>query len=153
MTYPEFQRSLLWEVAASLPTPDEWAYLCGGGCRTLFPWGDGLDYSMHLHHFESEEDQGKPYDMEQANFFGLSIAYDPYQRELVEGKTLTTCGGDGGCNICGGMGPLLGYLPCSPHCKPEVREDNEIHNDYDFFRPVIRVQTSGWRMVSSEDER
>jgi hypothetical protein len=42
---------------------------------------------------------------------------------------------------------LLGYLPCSPHCKPEVREDNEIHNDYDFFRPVIRVQTSGWRMV------
>ena len=77
MTYPEFQRSLLWELAASLPTPDEWAYLCGGGCRTLFPWGDGLDYSMHLHHFESEEDQGKPYDMEQPNFFGLSIAYDP----------------------------------------------------------------------------
>lgn len=147
MTYPEFQRSLLWEMAASLPTPDEWAYLCGGGCRTLFPWGDGLDYSMHLHHFESEEDQGKPYDMEQPNFFGLSIAYDPYKRELVDGKTLTTCGGDGGCNICGGMGPLLGYLPCSPHCKPEVREDNEIHNDYDFFRPVIRVQTSGWRMV------
>ena len=147
MTYPEFQRSLLWELAASLPTPDEWAYLCGGGCRTLFPWGDGLDHKMKLHHFESEEDQGKPYDMEQANFFGLSIAYDPYKRELVDGKTLTTCGGDGGCNICGGMGPLLGYLPCSPHCKPEVREDNEIHNDYDFFRPVIRVQTSGWRMV------
>ena len=128
-------------------------YLCGGGCRTLFPWGDGLDYSMHLHHFESEEDQGKLYDMEQANFFGLSIAYDPYKRELVDGKILTTCGGDGGCNICGGMGPLLGYLPCSPHCKPEVREDNEIHNDYDFFRPVIRVQTSGWRMVSPGDER
>ena len=126
MTYPEFQRSLLWELAASLPTPDEWAYLCGGGCRTLFPWGDGLDYSMHLHHFENGEDQGKPYDMEQPNFFGLSIAYDPYKRELVDGKTLTTCGGDGGCNICGGMGPLLGYLPCSPHCKPEVREDNKI---------------------------
>ena len=61
--------------------------------------------------------------------------------------------GDGGCNVCGGMGPLLGYLPCSPHCKPEVREDNEIHNDYDFFRPVIRVQTSGWRIVSPENER
>ncbi len=51
MTYPEFQRSLLWELAASLPTPDEWAYLCGGGCRTLFPWGDGLDHKMKLHHF------------------------------------------------------------------------------------------------------
>ena len=153
MTYPEFQRSLLWELAASLPTQDEWAYLCGGGCRTLFPWGDGLDYSMHLHHFENGEDQGKPYDMEQPNFFGLSIAYDPYKRELVDGKTLTTCGGDGGCNICGGMGPLLGYLPCSPHCKPEVREDNRIHNDYDFFRPVIRVQASGWRMVLPGEER
>ena len=94
--------------------------------------GDGLDYKMKLHHFEREEEQGKSYDIEQANFFGLSIAYDPYKRELVDGKTLTTCGGDGGCNICGGMGPLLGYLPCSPHCKPEVREDNEIHNDYDF---------------------
>ena len=32
----------------SLPTADEWSYLCGGGCRTLFPWGDGLDYSMRL---------------------------------------------------------------------------------------------------------
>ena len=100
MTYPEFQRSLLWELTASLPTPDEWAYLCGGGCRTLFSWGDGLYYSMHLRHFESEEDQGKPYDMEQPNFFGLSIACDPYKRELTEGKTLTTCGGDGDCNIC-----------------------------------------------------
>ena len=153
ITYPEFRQSLLWELTATLPTPDEWAYLCGGGCRTLFPWGDGLDHSMHLHHFESEEDRGKPYDMEQANFFGLSIAYDPYKRELVDGKTLTTCGGDGGCNICGGMGPLVGYVPCSPHCRPEVRDDDEIHNDYDFFRPVIRVQTSGWRMVSPGDER
>ena len=153
MTYPEFQRSLLWELAAGLPTPDEWAYLCGGGCRTLFAWGDGLDYSMHLRHFESKEDQAKPCDLEQPNFFGLSIACDPYQRELVDGKNLTTCGGDGGCKICGGMGPLLGYLPCSPHCKPEVREDNEIQNDYDFFRPVIRVREAGWRMVSPGDER
>ena len=30
----------------SLPTADEWAYLCGGGWRTLFPWGDGLDYML-----------------------------------------------------------------------------------------------------------
>ena len=147
-TYQKFRLSLLWEVMATLPTPDEWAYLCGGGCRTLFPWGDGLEYSMHLHHFESEEDRGKPYDMEQANFFGLSIAYDPYKRELVDGETLTTCGGDGGRNICGGMGLLVGYLPCSPHCRPEVRDDDVINNDFDFFRPVIRIQTSGWRTVS-----
>ena len=52
----------------SLPTADEWAYLCGGGCRTLFPWGDEIDYSMHLHHFESSEDENKPFDMEEPNF-------------------------------------------------------------------------------------
>ena len=61
----------------SLPTADEWAYLCGGGCRTLFPWGDGLDYSMRLHWFEDTEDGDRPYDMEEPNFFGLSIAYAP----------------------------------------------------------------------------
>ena len=33
----------LEQQGLSLPTADEWAYLCGGGCRTLFPWGDGVD--------------------------------------------------------------------------------------------------------------
>lgn len=36
--YPDFQRHLQ-KQGLSLPTADEWAYLCGGGCRTLFPWG------------------------------------------------------------------------------------------------------------------
>ena len=107
----------------SLPTADEWAYLCGGGCRTLFPWGDGMDYSMHLHHFESPEDEDKPFDMEEPNFFGVSIAYDPYMREVVKAGQFTTCGGDGGRSICGGLGIFLGFLPCSPHYKPEVQED------------------------------
>ena len=115
----------------SLPTADEWAYLCGGGCRTLFPWGDGIDYSMHLHWFE---------DMEEPNFFGLSIAYDPYMREVVKAEQFTTCGGDGGRSICGGLGIFLGFLPCSPHCKPEVQEDKELNGDYDFYRPIIRVE-------------
>ena len=119
---------------------DEWAYLCGGGCRTLFPWGDGLDYSMRLRWFEDmDEEQDRPYDMEQPNFFGLSIAYDPYMREVVQADKLTTCGGDGGRSICGGLGPFLGFLPCSPHCKPEVQEDNDLNGDYDFYRPIIRV--------------
>ena len=124
----------------SLPTADEWAYLCGGRCRTLFPWGDGLDYSMRLRWFEDMDgEQDRPYDMEQPNFFGLSIAYDPYMREVVQADKLTTCGGDGGRSICGGLGPFLGFLPCSPHCKPEVQEDNDLNGDYDFYRPIIRV--------------
>ena len=133
----------LEQQGLSLPTADEWAYLCGGGCRTLFPWGDGLDYSMHLHHFEDPEAVDKPYDMEEPNFFGLSIAYDPYMREIVKADAFTTCGGDGGRNICGGLGPFLGFLPGSPHCKPEVQEDNALNGDYDFCRPVIRVETNG----------
>ena len=109
--------------------------------RTLFPWGDGLDYSMRLHWFEDmDEDENRPYDMEEPNFFGLSIAYDPYMREVVQADRLTTCGGDGGCNICGRLGPFLGFLPCSPHCKPEVQEDNERNGDHDFHRPIIRVK-------------
>ena len=132
----------LEQKGLSLPTADEWAYLCGGGCRTLFPWGDGLDYSMRLHHFEDMEEAGdRAYDMEEPNFFGLSIAYDPYMREIVKAEQFTTCGGDGGCGICGGMGIFLGYLPCSPHCKAEVQEDKELNGDYDFCRPIIRVES------------
>ena len=82
MTYPEFRRSLLWDLTATLPTPDEWAYLCGGGCRTLFPWGDGLDRKMKLHHFEGPEDQSKPYDMEQPNFFACLLPTTPISRNL-----------------------------------------------------------------------
>ena len=110
----------------------------------LFPWGDGLDYSMRLRWFEDmDEDENRPYDMEEPNFFGLSIAYDPYMREVVQADRFTTCGGDGGCNICGGLGPFLGFLPCSPHYKPEVQEGSEINGDYDFYRPIIRVEFDG----------
>ena len=140
--YLDFQK-LLEKQGFSLPTADEWAYLCGGGRRTLFPWGDGLDYSMRLRWFEDmdeDEDEDRPYDMEEPNFFGLSIAYDPYMREIVKAGALTTCGGDGGRSICGGLGPFLGFLPCSPHYKPEVQEDNALNGGYDFYRPVIRVE-------------
>ena len=130
----------LEQQGLSLPTADEWAYLCGGGCLTLFPWGDGMDYSMHLHHFESPEDEDKPFDMEEPNSFGVSIAYDPYMREVVKAEQFTTCGGDGGRGICGGLGIFLGFLPCSPHYKPEVQEDKELNGDYDFYRPIIRVE-------------
>ena len=140
MDYLDFQ-NLLQKQGFSLPTAEEWAYLCGGGCRTLFPWGDGLDHSMRLHWFEDmDEDENRPYDMEEPNFFGLSIAYDPYMQEVVQADRFSTCGGDGGCNICGGLGPFLGFLPCSPHCKPKVQEDNALNGDYNFYRPIIRVE-------------
>ena len=71
-----------------------------------------------------------------------ALDYASYMREVVQAEKFTTCGGDGGCSICGGLGPFLGFLPCSPHCKPEVQEDNELNGDYDFYRPVIRVESA-----------
>lgn len=140
VNYCEFQTSLQ-EKGFSLPSSSEWSYFCGGGCRTIFPWGDGLDYSMRLYWFETiDEDENKPYDLAEPNFFGLSIAFDPYRRELVKAHHRTTCGGDAGGCICGGAGPFIGYLPCSPHHKPEVHESDTVNINYDFYRPVIRVK-------------
>ena len=116
-------------------------------CRRLMEWKP--NGTMRLHPFELiqqehgihvEEAGDRPYDMEEPNFFGLSIAYDPYMREVVKAEQFTTCGGDGGRSICGGLGIFLGFLPCSPHCKPEVQEDKELNGDYDFYRPIIRVE-------------
>lgn len=39
-----------------------------------------------------------------------------------------------------GLGPFLGFLPCSPHYKPEVYEDGVLDGDYDFYRPIIRTE-------------
>ena len=144
-TYRQLLDSLK-EQGFSLPTADEWEYLCGGGCRTLFPWGDSFDFSMHLYHFEDEENKNTPYDMEEPNFFGLSIAYNPYKSEIVKADKFSTKGGDGGCNICGGMGPVMGYLPCSPYFTSMYEKndeendmDTEPDNDYSLIRRIIRI--------------
>ena len=129
----------LQDQGLSLPSANEWAYLAGGGCRTLFAFGDNLDFNMRLHHFSGSEQADQPFDLQEPNFFGLSIAYDPYQKELVNGQSKTTCGGDGGCNICGGLGPVVGYFPCSPHYKPQEHNSDLINGGYEFVRPIIRI--------------
>ena len=122
----------------SLANLDEWEYLCGGGCRTLFPWGDDLDYNMNLLYF-SKEDNDK-YDLEEPNFFGLSIAYDPYKMEIIEADELTFKGGDGGCNVCGGFGEFLGYLSCSPYFNQVIDYEEEyLNGDFNFYRRIIRI--------------
>ena len=145
ITYDELCHNLKDEDF-SLPNLDEWEYLCGGGCRTLFPWGNDIDYNMNLLHYSKKRDN--KYDLEEPNFFGLSIAYDPYKMEIIEADELMYKGGDGGCNICGGSGMFLGYLPCSPYYNPEPikdeydENDNELHGDFDFYRRIIRIEES-----------
>ena len=133
------------ESGFSLPTEDEWEYLCGGGSRTLFRWGDSFDYDMKLYCFERGKPADAPYTLELPNQFGLSIAYNPYRYEVVEGSEYFLKGGDGGCNICGVSGIVLGYLPTATYFRGySLSEDTlgyktDIGGDYTFYRRIFRL--------------
>ena len=124
----------------SLPTQREWEYLSGKGCRTIFPWGNNIDFSMNLKHMEWMDNDGA-YTLEKENFFGLIIGDDPYCREIVYDECgFSYKGGDGGRNICGGLGVVWGYLPVSPYFQDsEMVVGDYINGGYDFFRRVIRI--------------
>jgi len=128
------------DTGFSLPTKREWEYLAGKGCRSIFPWGNNMDFSMKLRHIEFMDDD-EEYALEKENFFGLYIADDPYCREIVyDDGVFSYKGGDGGRNICGGLGPVLGYFPVSPYFEEKDEEIGEyINGGYDFFRRVIRI--------------
>ena len=124
----------------SLPTRREWEYLAGKGCRTIFPWGNNIDFSMNLKHMEWMDNDGE-YTLEKENFFGLIIGDDPYCREIVyDEDEFSYKGGDGGRNICGGLGGMWGYLPVSPYFQDsEMVIGDNINGGYDFFRRIIRI--------------
>ncbi|MDU7876645.1 MAG: hypothetical protein E7J29_08085 [Veillonella sp.] len=124
----------------SLPTQREWEYLAGKGCRTIFPWGNNIDFSMNLKHMEWMDNDGE-YTLEKENFFGLIIGDDPYCREIVYDECgFSYKGGDGGRNICGGLGVVWGYFPVSPYFQDsEMVVGDYINGGYDFFRRVIRI--------------
>ena len=121
----------------SLPSADQWEYLCGGGCRSLFPWGDTLE---HL-----KEKKGKP----QPTFFGLTIAYEPYRREVVKDSPWPFRGGDGGEIACYGRLNVLNDFVCSPYFAgwfgQEWNEEMEalladgLSNDYDCYRRIFTL--------------
>jgi len=124
----------------SLPTQREWEYLAGKGCRTIFPWGNNIDFSMNLKHMEWMDNDGD-YTLEKENFFGLIIGDDPYCREIVyDNDVFSYKGGDGGRNLCGGLGIVWGYLPISPYFQDsEMVIGDNINGGYDFFRRVVRI--------------
>jgi len=128
------------DTGFSLPTKREWEYLAGKGCRSIFPWGNNMDFSMKLRHMEWTDNDDE-YTLEKENFFGLHIAFDPYCREIVyDDGVFSYKGGDGGRNICGGLGPVWGYFPVSPYFENKDEEMGEyINGGYDFFRRVIRI--------------
>ena len=92
-----------------LPTEDEWEYLCSGGKRTLFRWGDDYSvYDLMNMIFSYESIEGNIID--KPNMFGLYICYNPYQYEILSNSYYLK-GGDGGKSICGGDG-IINVLPC-----------------------------------------
>lgn len=127
-----------------LPTENEWEYLCGGGSRTLFRWGDSFDYDMRLRHLEAARPDKTEYDLELPNQFGLEIAYDPYKYEVIDNDPCLK-GGDGGCNLCGGLGMAMGYLPVATYFRDlNLLDDpigymNDIGGNYTFYRRVFRL--------------
>lgn len=143
-SYDEFIDTVL-STGFRLPTEDEWEYLCGGGLRTLFRWGDSFNYDMRLRHFEAEQLNKTEYDLKMPNQFGIEIAYDPYMQEVVMDSQYFIKGGDGGCLICGGMGKAVGYLPTATYFRDINCIDDPlgykecIGGDYTFFRRLIRL--------------
>ena len=86
-----------------LATEDEWEYLCNGGARTLFWWGDVLDSDILAEIYR----KGR---LKSSNMLGLRIAYNSYKNEIIDDACYTK-GGDGGGALCGGDGAIH-VLPC-----------------------------------------
>ncbi|CAD6107342.1 hypothetical protein VSP53_21915 [Escherichia coli] len=126
-----------------LPSEDEWEYLCGGGSRTLWRWGNNFDYQMKIPFITSEEPT--TWDIEWPNQFGLQIAFDPYLQEIINDKDILLKGGDGGCNLCGGANVVLGFLPVATYYKgynkhtDELEYMDDIGDNYTSYRRIIRL--------------
>ncbi|MEK3793858.1 hypothetical protein MKX42_19170 [Paenibacillus sp. FSL R7-0204] len=128
----------------TLPTEDEWEYLYGAGARTLFPWGDEIDETMRLRHVSgsSVANAEDPYPLELPNGLGLCFPGDPYKKELVlTPDGITGKGGDGGCNLHGGQGVALGYLPTATAFRDPYESELEWEDLLDclVYRRVVRL--------------
>jgi len=127
-----------------LPTEDEWEYLCGGGSRSMYPWGNEIDYQQKYHHFGVGKDGD--YFLDTPNQFGLVIANNPYHYEVMMDSEWFLKGGDGGCTICGGGGLDMGYFSVATYYRDtnifdeEMDFKAEITGDYTFTRRMKRLQ-------------
>lgn len=144
-----------------LPTCDEWEHACGAGARTLFRWGDQTpdDYypsdtcaedrelkrawALSLGKLRYEEPPPGWTLHSQLNLFGLRIAMDPYQWDLVSDEPWRL-GGDGGVATCGGHGFFLGWLPLATAFRDYFRgafapDEDNVADEYHRVRRVISI--------------
>ena len=126
-----------WKRLLSLTTEDEREYLCNGGTRTLFQWGDALKDALSEIYSVSNEKE-KPL-LNQPNMLGLFIAYNSYRCEIID-SALWTKGGDGGGSLCGGDGTIY-VLPCyTAFYRYEIHEGKYgLSKKYYCYRRIIRL--------------
>ena len=140
-------RSDLAESGCRLPSTDEWEYACGAGARTLFRWGDvcpcdrapteSTAAAIARNRALAPADAEPWTAFVEPNLFGLEIAKDPYVWELAAEEGVAR-GGDGGCNISGGVGHFMAWLPlASAYSDPEVTAMLQADPSQSFFRRAI----------------
>lgn len=118
------------DTTFALPTEDEWEYLCSGGTRTFFRWGDTLD-------IDALYNDGERFYKE--NMFGLHIAYNPYRYELIDSHEFVK-GGDGGCSMCGGDGAIY-VAPCfSSFYRQKLQKSYTMSKNFYTYRRIIRIK-------------
>ena len=131
-----------------LPTADEWEHACGAGAETLFRWGDFCPsdrYPTEMDPWDFGRCSASTRDHERPewalhlapNLFGLEIAQTPYAWEIVAEEDMVR-GGDGGCNVCGGVGFFMGWLPlASAYWDPHIQEILPEDLSQSYLRRVI----------------
>jgi hypothetical protein len=149
MTYDELIERFESE-GFRLPTEDEFEYLCGGGKRTLYRWGELL-LSECAHQFgipkegtaidPSDGEERDPFWLSDANFFGVSICFDPYKVELLQDSPVLGKGGDGGVAMCGGEGQFQAFLPYATFYRDPFGSPSrdDVAGDYTVARKIKRL--------------
>jgi hypothetical protein len=158
-TTVQWLEASLARTGMRLPNCDEWERACGAGASTLFRWGDNSPDDYYPTDTCAEDRElSRAWVLSlgtlvyerppptwtlhlQQNLFGLRIAHDPYKLDLVSDGP-GALGGDGGCNICGGAGFFLGWLPlatayANPDCAVTSTTEENIADEHHRVRRVI----------------